>query len=81
MDVSAYELLSTAVLLLDRRGIVNYANTAAEELFGRPHGQIARRLAFGSDPPRPHSQLLFDRLGRPAAVDVGEFVVGKHLVG
>lgn len=53
MDVSAYELLSTAVLLLDRRGCVNYANTAAEELFGNSrkalHGESAARLLGGDE--------------------------------
>lgn len=44
MNVSAYDLLSTAVLLLDAHGRVDYANTAAEELFGR-----SRRLMAGQD--------------------------------
>ncbi len=42
MDVSAYDLLSTAVLLLDEQGRIDHANTAAEELFGS-----SRRLLTG----------------------------------
>lgn len=42
MDVSAYDLLSTAVLLLDAQGRIDHANTAAEELFGS-----SRRLLKG----------------------------------
>ena len=44
MNVAAYDLLSTAVLLLDVQGRVDYANTAAEELFG-----ISRRHLAGKD--------------------------------
>lgn len=33
MDVSAYDLLSTAVFLLDAHGRIEFANSAAEELF------------------------------------------------
>ncbi|NYT23526.1 PAS domain-containing protein [Alcaligenaceae bacterium] len=53
MDVSAYDLLSTAVLLLDHQGCVDYANTAAEELFGNSRrvllGESAARLLGGDD--------------------------------
>lgn len=42
MDAGAYDLLSTAVLLLDPEGRVGFANTAAEELFGS-----SRRLLAG----------------------------------
>lgn len=42
MDVSAYDLLSTAVLLLDSEGRVDYVNAAAEELFGS-----SRRMLVG----------------------------------
>ncbi|MBF6616003.1 MAG: PAS domain-containing protein [Candidimonas sp.] len=48
MDVASYDLLSTAVLLLDESGLVLRANTAAEELFSmsrrRLVGQAADRL-------------------------------------
>ncbi|NYT60727.1 PAS domain-containing protein [Alcaligenaceae bacterium] len=42
MDVASYDLLSTAVLLLDNDGSIAYANAAAEELFG-----LSRRLLIG----------------------------------
>lgn len=42
MDVASYDLLSTAILLLDRRGLIEYANTAAEELFGLSRRQLMR---------------------------------------
>ncbi len=44
MDVSAYDLLSTAVLLLDRNGCIDFANSAAEELFC-----ASRRALIGQD--------------------------------
>lgn len=52
MDVASYDLLSTAVLLLDELGCVAHANTAAEELFSMSRrqleGQPVNRL-LGSD--------------------------------
>src|SRR5690606_8014118 len=52
MDVASYDLLSTAVLLLNDDGCVEHANTAAEELFSISRrqltGQPVHRL-FGSD--------------------------------
>ena len=52
MDVASYDLLSTAVLLLDGEGHIAHANTAAEELFSTSRrqliGQPAYRL-FGAD--------------------------------
>lgn len=39
MDTASYDLLSTAVLLLDDKGRILHANTAAEELFS-----VSRRL-------------------------------------
>jgi len=41
----AYDLLSTAVLLLDAEGIIADANTAAEELFGYSRRHLAGRYA------------------------------------
>lgn len=53
MDVAAYDLLSTAVLLLDADGRIEYVNTAAEELFGISHrhfvGQSAANLLGDDD--------------------------------
>ncbi|HUG57176.1 MAG TPA: nitrogen regulation protein NR(II) [Candidimonas sp.] len=52
MDVASYDLLSTAVLLLDRSGLIEYANTAAEELFGLSRRQLVGHQAgalFGAD--------------------------------
>ncbi|MGB6105198.1 MAG: nitrogen regulation protein NR(II) [Pusillimonas sp.] len=67
MDVANYDLLSTAVLLLNGRGCVEHANTAAEELFSMSRrqliGQPVHRL-FGSD------QALAERL--PDAIE-GKF--------
>jgi len=45
MDVNAYDLLSTAVLLLDHRGRIDHANTAAEELFGMSRRALAGHAA------------------------------------
>jgi two-component system nitrogen regulation sensor histidine kinase GlnL len=49
MDTASYDLLSTAVLLLDHDGVIQHANTAAEELFS-----ISRRLLSG----RPVHELF-----------------------
>ncbi|NYT85957.1 nitrogen regulation protein NR(II) [Pollutimonas harenae] len=52
MDVASYDLLSTAVLLLNGDGCIEHANTAAEELFSVSRrqllGQPVHKL-FGSD--------------------------------
>jgi len=44
MNLAAYDLLSTAVLLLDEHGQILFANTAAEELFGH-----SRRHLLGQE--------------------------------
>ncbi|HUH60048.1 MAG TPA: nitrogen regulation protein NR(II) [Candidimonas sp.] len=52
MDVASYDLLSTAVLLVDAAGRVEHANTAAEELFGLSRKQMAGKPVyplFGND--------------------------------
>ncbi|MFA5490195.1 MAG: nitrogen regulation protein NR(II) [Candidimonas sp.] len=41
MDVSSYDLLSTAILLLNPRGRVAHANMAAQELFSMSRKQMA----------------------------------------
>lgn len=41
-DIEAYDLLATAVLLLDEQGVVVHANASAEELFG-----VSRKLLLG----------------------------------
>ncbi|HWK70248.1 nitrogen regulation protein NR(II) [Pollutimonas sp. M17] len=52
MDVASYDLLSTAVLLLDGQARVEHANTAAEELFSISRRQLAGQRVhtlFGED--------------------------------
>ncbi|MCC2595635.1 PAS domain-containing protein [Pusillimonas sp. MFBS29] len=52
MDVASYDLLSTAVLLLNDDGCVEHANTAAEELFSMSRRQLIAQPVyklFGSD--------------------------------
>jgi two-component system nitrogen regulation sensor histidine kinase GlnL len=59
MDVASYDLLSTAVLLLDGQGGVRHANTAAEELFTASRRQLVGQSAhhlFAGD------HALLDRL-------------------
>jgi two-component system nitrogen regulation sensor histidine kinase GlnL len=41
MDVSSYDLLSTAILLVNQRGLVEQANMAAQELFSLSRKQMA----------------------------------------
>src|SRR3546814_6778560 len=43
MNVDAFDLLATAVLLLNERGHVEHANAAAEDLFGRSRKQLRGR--------------------------------------
>ncbi len=45
MNVEAFDLLATAVLLLSREGRIEYANAAAEDLFGRSRKQLVGRAA------------------------------------
>src|SRR5690606_4946628 len=64
MDVASYDLLSTAVLLLNGDGRIEHANTAAEELFSVSRrqlvGQAVHRL-FGTD--RALAERLPDAIG------------------
>lgn len=52
MDVASYDLLSTAILLIDSEGRVEHANTAAEELFSISRRQLIHQSVdrlFASD--------------------------------
>lgn len=52
MDAANFDLLATAILLLDEQGRVDHANTAAEELFSLSRKQLAGQAAaclFGQD--------------------------------
>lgn len=52
MDVTGYDLLATAVLLLDEQARVAHVNAAAEELFGLSRRQLAGapgHTLFGTD--------------------------------
>jgi two-component system nitrogen regulation sensor histidine kinase GlnL len=68
MDVASFDLLSIAVLLLDVKGDVRHANTAAEELFSASRrqlmGQPARSLLAGD-------QALLERLSDAIAGKFG----------
>ncbi len=46
LNIESYDLLATAVILLDEQGRVQYANISAEELFGLSRKQLLG--AFGS---------------------------------
>ncbi|CAM5791821.1 nitrogen regulation protein NR(II) [Castellaniella caeni] len=63
MDTSSFELLQTAVLLLDASGRITYANGAAEELLGRSRRQLAGRAAAPYLP--AHSSVLKTPLADP----------------
>lgn len=66
MDVSAYDLLSTAVLLLDAQGRIDHANTAAEELFGSSRRQLKGQLVADllGDDETLHTRLMQAVSGR-----------------
>ncbi len=69
MDVDSFDLLSSAILLLNRNGFIAHANTAAEELFGYSRRQLTgmeASMLFGVD------EALANRL--PGAID-GQFGV------
>lgn len=80
MDVSAYDLLSTAVLLLDRHGHIEFANSAAEELFCASRKTLAGQNVaglLGDDdtlPARLHEALSgkFGVLRQPLSVRRGD---------
>lgn len=59
MDVSGYDLLATAVLLLDEQGKVAHVNAAAEELFGLSRKQLAGASAYGLFGPDAGLQARF----------------------
>lgn len=51
--IDSYDLLATAVLLLDKKGAVLHANSSAEELFGLSRRQLkglSVAMLFGPDP-------------------------------
>ncbi|WP_459618755.1 nitrogen regulation protein NR(II) [Bordetella sp. 2513F-2] len=45
MNVDAFDLLATSVFLLNERGHIEYANAAAEDLFGRSRKQLRGQSA------------------------------------
>jgi two-component system nitrogen regulation sensor histidine kinase GlnL len=47
MNVDAFDLLATSVLLVDEQGLVVHANAAAEDLFGRSRRQLNGQAAAG----------------------------------
>ena len=52
-----------------------------EELLRSLESQICRGLVGTRHPAGSHAKLVLDRIRRPATIDVGEFVVGEHLLG
>jgi len=62
MNVDAFELLATAVLLVDAQGHVVYANTAAEDLFSRSRRQLTGQSA---------APLFDDREQLQSSIDQG----------
>ena len=47
MNVDAFDLLATSVFLVNERGHIEYANAAAEDLFGRSRKQLRGLSAVG----------------------------------
>ncbi len=62
MNVDAFELLATAILLVDAHGHVVYANTAAEDLFSRSRRQLTGQ---------PAASLFDDREQLQSSIDQG----------
>ncbi|OWT80068.1 MULTISPECIES: nitrogen regulation protein NR(II) [unclassified Achromobacter] len=61
MNVDAFELLATAVLLVDTQGHVVYANTAAEDLFSRSRRQLTGQSAAALFDDREQLQSSIDQ--------------------
>lgn len=79
MDVASYDLLSTAVLLLNGDGCVEHANTAAEELFSVSRRQLIGQPVhslFGSDPAL--AERLPDAIAGRFGILRQDLVVGRR---
>jgi two-component system nitrogen regulation sensor histidine kinase GlnL len=63
MNVDAFELLATSVLLVDEQGHIAYANAAAEDLFGRSRRQLSGQPAAGLFDDRDELQSSIDLAG------------------
>lgn len=59
MNVDAFDLLATSVFLLDAQGNIEYANAAAEDLFGRSRKQLRGQsaVALFDDPQALQSSI------------------------
>ncbi|UHL64722.1 ATP-binding protein [Paralcaligenes sp. KSB-10] len=67
MDIASYDLLATAVVLLDEHGRVAHVNAAAEELFGLSRRQLSG--VFG--------HALFNNADAALKARFGEAIQGK----
>jgi diguanylate cyclase (GGDEF)-like protein/PAS domain S-box-containing protein len=64
--IALLEGLPDAILLLERGGVIAYANAAAEELYGQPAGELAGRT-FPALLTEPFAREYTESLGRAAA--------------
>ncbi|CAM3673424.1 nitrogen regulation protein NR(II) [Bordetella sputigena] len=63
MNVEAFELLATSVLLVNERGCIEYVNAAAEDLLGRSRRQLTGQLA---------EALFDDREAMQSSIDLAK---------
>lgn len=70
MNVEAFELLATSVLLVNEQGCVEYANAAAEDMFGRSRRQLSGQQAAGLFDDREAMQSSIDQAKAGNVADV-----------
>ena len=70
MNVEALDLLATSVFLVNGRGHIEYANAAAEDLFGRSRKQLCGQSAATLFDSPEHIQSSIDRAAGGRYADV-----------
>lgn len=70
MNVDAFDLLATSVLLLNGQGHIEYANAAAEDLFGRSRKQLCGQPATVLFEPPDLLQVSIDQAVAGQVADV-----------
>lgn len=70
MNVEALDLLATSVFLVNERGLIEYANTAAEDIFGRSRKQLRGHAAARLFDKPENIQSSIDRAAAGRDADV-----------
>jgi two-component system nitrogen regulation sensor histidine kinase GlnL len=70
MNVEAFDLLATSVLLVNGQGVVEHANAAAEDLFSRSRRQLVGQPAAALFEDRQAMQSSIDQANAGSIADV-----------